>query len=221
MDFSITSISHLIPHLFLLRELHVPSQLGPTDSDYCLIAQVNHVLESLNRSGLARFQFVQSAFATWSALQNDDALDAARLHEAIVALEPGEHLPLYVHAQNSCLIISRLPAAPSPSTSSTAASASGSSSQLSESSGDLPGMRSADGIVFSTFAPALSSKQVSEAEGELLCNYPHTSIRVERSPLLLSKAFAEQLALLHVCPIDEAAATKQRRSTTLLEVRNM
>ena len=221
MDRSVpSSISQIIPHLFLLREL--PSQSSPSEfSAYCFISLVNRVLESLISSGLARVHSVQRSFATWSDLQTEDAvgaLDAAKLQAAVVALGPGDHLPLYVRAQNACLIFSRLPSDLSPSTSSTSASATASIPQTSNSCSDQPQMRSADDMVFSTFAPALTSKQVVDAGGELLCSYPQTSIRVERSSLLLSKTFAEQVARLHECPIDEAAATKQRRSTILLEV---
>ena len=212
MDHS--SFSQIIPHLFLLREL--PSKLSSTEPDYCIIALVNNVLESLGRSGLARFQSAQRAFATWSKLQTEDALDAARLQKAIVALGPGDHLPLYLRAQNACLILSRLPAhlLPSSTISTTACSSHSRNSSTSQ-----PEIESADGIVLSTFAPAIPSKQVVEAEGELLCNYPQSSIQVKRSSLLLSKAFAEQIARLHVCHIDEATATKHRSSTILLEVR--
>ena len=212
MDHS--SFSQIIPHLFLLRKLPV-QQLSSIKSEYFIIKIVNQVLLNLS---VKEFQAVQHAFETWSELQKEDALDAAKLQVAIVALGPGEHLPLYVRAKNACLILSRLPANPWPSTSLTTASASGSSSQLSNSSSSQPEIGSADDIVFSTFAPALPSKQVAEAEGELLCNYPQTSIRVKRSPLLLSKAFAEQIEQLHVCPIDEATATKNMGSAILLEV---
>ena len=213
MDHS--SSSQIIPHLFLLREL--PAQLCSTESDYCIISLVSHVLQTLSRLGLFRLQAVQRAFATWSELQKENALDAARLQEAIVALEPGEHLQLYLRAQNACLVLSRLPAhlLPSSTISTTACSSHSSNSSISQHE-----IETADGIVLSTFAPAIHSKQVMEAEGELLCNYPQSSIQVKRSSLLLSKAFTEQIARLHVCHIDEATATKHRSSTILLEVRS-
>lgn len=211
MDFS--KFSQIIPHLFLLREL--PVQLSSIKSEYFIIHLINQVLHTLSGREL---QAVQHAFKTWSELQTEDALDAARLQMSIVALGPGKHLPLYVRAQNACLILSRLPTNPSPSTSSTTTSATASSTQMSNSNTPQPKIGSADGIVFSTFAPALPTKQLAEAEGELLCNYPQTSIRVERSSLFLSKEFAQQIERLHVCPIDEATATKGRGSTILLEV---
>lgn len=206
------NFSHMIPHLFLLREL--PTELSPAESDYCLIQLLNHVLQAFSGWELSHLQAVQRAFATWAKLQTEDTLDAAKLQEAIVALGPGEHLPLYVRAQNACLILSRLPSNRSPSSAIATTHWSNSSTSQSE-------IESADGIVFSTFVPALSSKQVVEAEGDLLCNYPQTSIRVKRSSLLVSKEFAEQIARLHVCPIDEATATRQRRSTILLEVQSI
>ena len=185
--------SQIIPHLFLLREL--PVQLSPIESDYCIIHLVNQALLAFSGRELPRFQAVQRAFATWSELQKENALDAARLQEAILALGPGEHLPLYLRAQNACLVLSRLPSHLLPSsTISTAAF----SSHSSNSSTSQPEIETADGIVLSTFAPAIPSKQVVEAEGELLCNYPQSSIQVKRSSLLLSKAFAEQIARLHV-----------------------
>ena len=215
MNFS--NYNQIIPHLFLLRELPIKS--NSINLEYFIIRFVNQILHTLSGKEL---QTVQHAFAKWSELQTDDTLDAARLQEAIATLGPGEHLPIYVRSQNACLIISRLPANPSPSTSSTSASATVSSYEMSNFSTNKTEIESVDGIVFSTFTPALSSKQVAEAEGELLCNYPQLSIRVKRSPLLLSKVFAEQIERLHgcVCLIDEAIFIKYeyRGSNCLFEI---
>lgn len=211
-----TSSTHLlISHLFLLRELK-PS---PNESNhYCLIYLLKQVLQSLIRE-IPRLHNVLNAFEVWSSLQSEEALDAVKLQKAIEALLPGEHLPLYICAQNACAIISRLQSSPQSATVSAAAAATSSQSISSTSNQkQMANESAAEGIVFSTFVPVLPSAHVAEAEGDLLCDYPHTSIRVERSPLLLSAAFAQQITRLHVCPIDEATATKHRGSTVLFEV---
>lgn len=219
MESQTSSTQLLISNLFLLREL----KSSPNESNhYCLISLLKQVLQSLIRE-IPRLQVVLQAFEVWSLLQSEDALDAVNLQKAIEALLPGEHLPLYICAQNACAIISRLQSSPSQSAiaSAAAAAAAATSSQsisLTSSQNQSASESADDGIVFSTFAPVLPSAQVAEAEGDLLCDYPHTSIRVERSPLLLSAAFAQQIARLHVCPIDEATATKHRGSTVLFEV---
>ena len=203
--------NELIPHLFLLKELPL-HPIGVEEFD--LIDIIKFVLGSIiateTDSLSAIIECTRRAFHKWSEIQAGGSLQTEKFTSAVSALkEKDDYLPLFVRSQNAGLLFSVCP----PQT-----ELQGSHSNSEDLKIPVIGEHNRISISVSTFRASLPSGKILEAQGELTYNYPCSSLIVDRSPLLLSTAFAEQLNHLHTFLIDEAATKTHKASAILTEV---
>ena len=220
----------LIPHLFLPRVL--PTEQSPELPlhESSLLRLFTEVLASHSFQHIAALDCARQAFGTWANLQSGETIDPHRLSATIRNLRPGQHLPLFIRAQNAGLIIS-IPTLNAPSTPDfnepTIGSHSGKRSDLqseqmkwrNSSPTKRCKMQSAipQTATISTFPASLPNVEVLSAPA-LTFEYPASSVRVAFSPLLISDSLAEQIALMHVTPISAAASKSYKAGRECDEV---
>ena len=202
--------NELIPHLFLLKELP-PHPIG--DEEFDLISIIEFVLGSIIATetvSLSRvIECTRRAFHKWYEVQAGGFLQAEKFTSVVSELkETDDYLPLFVRSQNAGLLFSVF----LPQTELEGSYSNSENLQI-----PVIGENRIS-ITVSTFRASLPSAEILEAEGELTYNYPCSSLTVDRSPLLLSTAFAEQLNHLHTFLIDEAATKTHKASAILTEV---
>lgn len=159
----------LINHIFLPRKLpnKIVDQSKNDDNEALFLLITKNTIKNLNnlieKTSLDKifFREILRIFVNWHKIQNSIFLNGNQIRKTLKSLKSNQSFPLYLRAQNCCIII-----------------------EILSKKQNYP-------VVFSTFRPSLSNEEVLSTTGDIYEKFPSASFYISNTNSIRSKIFAE------------------------------
>jgi len=159
----------IINHVFLPRKLpnKIDDQAKYEASETNILIVTKNVIKNLssmveaNGFNIDLYREIVRMFIVWKQMQNTAYLNAAMIRKQIKSLKENQSFPLYLRAQNSCIILEML-----------------SNKQ------NYP-------VVLSSFRVSLSNEEVLSTTGDIYGKFPSASFYISNKSSIGSKVFSE------------------------------